>query len=110
MEEEADWATSDDFIFSIDESDLIRRLCAEHDLPRQLFMKLMELEVSYEGYARRSNLQTEMRDLLARDWSDDEVAVSSTRARKVAQAKQDIDEQAWLKRYEELGKVYGDAA
>jgi DNA sulfur modification protein DndC len=73
-------------------------------------MKLMELEVSYEGYARRSNLQAEVRDLLERDWSDDQTAVRNTRATKVARAKQDIDEQAWTKRYEELGKVYGDAA
>ncbi|MEY4749833.1 MAG: hypothetical protein RIQ60_2047 [Pseudomonadota bacterium] len=110
MGEDAEWATSDDFIFSTDESKLIQRLCDEHGLPAQLFMKLMELEVSYEGYARRSNLQAEVRDLLERDWSDDQTAVTNTRATRVARAKQDIDEQAWTKRYEELGKVYGDAA
>lgn len=110
MGEDTSWATSDDFIFSTDESNLIQRLCAEHELPAQLFMKLMELEVSYEGYARRSNLQAEVKDLLERDWSDDQTAVTNTRAKRVARAKQDIDEQAWMKRYEELGKVYGDAA
>lgn len=107
---DVEWVTSDDFIFSTDESHLIQKLCDEHGLPAQLFMKLMELEISYEGYARRSNLQAEIRDLLERDWSDDETALSTSRATKVARAQQDFDEKVWMKRYEELGKVYGDAA
>jgi DNA sulfur modification protein DndC len=110
MGEEIEWATSDDFILSGDESQLIKTLCGEHELPRQLFMKLMELEVSYEGYARRSNLQAEMNDLLTRDWGDDESVVKSVGAKKRARAVQDLDEKVWLKRYEEIAKVYGDAA
>jgi putative sulfurtransferase DndC len=110
MGEEVEWATSDDFILSGDESQLIKSLCEEHELPRQLFMKLMELEVSYEGYARRSNLQMEMNDLLTRNWDDDEVVVKTVGAKKRIRANHDIDEQVWLKRYEEIAKVYGDAA
>jgi DNA sulfur modification protein DndC len=110
MGEDVEWATSDDFILSGEESQLIKSLCSEHELPRQLFMKLMELEVSYEGYARRSNLQTEMNDLLTRDWSDDEELVKSVGAKKRVRAEQDIDEQTWLKRYEEIAKVYSDVA
>ena len=110
MGEDLAWATSDDFILSGEESYLIKSLCADHELPRQLFMKLMELEVSYEGYARRSNLQTEMSDLLTRDWDEDEVVVKNVGAKKRIRAVQDFDEQAWIKRNEELAKVYGDAA
>jgi DNA sulfur modification protein DndC len=110
MGEDVEWATSDDFILSGDESLLIKTLCAEHELPPQLFMKLMELEVSYEGYARRSNLQTEINDLLTRDWDDDEVVVKNVGAKKRIRATNDVDEQAWLKRYEEIAKVYGNAS
>ena len=110
MGEDARWLETDDFIFSTDESELIKRLCEQHALPRQLFMKLLELEVSYEGYARRSNLQSEIRDLLTRDWDDDVVAVKSAGEKKMARTKQDIDEQGWIRRYEELGRIYGDAA
>ncbi|MET3393549.1 DNA sulfur modification protein DndC [Variovorax sp. 1140] len=110
MGEDVEWATSDDFILSGDESQLIKSLCEEHELPRQLFMKLMELEVSYEGYARRSNLQAELNDLLSRDWGDDDVVLKSVGAKKRIRANQDIDEKAWMKRYEEIAKVYGDVA
>ena len=73
-------------------------------------MKLIELEVSYEGYARRSTLQADLKELLSRNWDDDTTVIKSITGKKMAQAKQDIDEQAWQKRYDDLGKVYGDAA
>ena len=110
MGQDAQWAANDDFIFSTDEASLIGRLCADHELPRQLFMKLIELEVSYEGYARRSTLQAELKELLSRNWDDDNTVIKSITGKKMAQAKQDIDEQAWQKRYDDLGKVYGDVA
>jgi len=110
MGTDVDWATSDDFILSGDEAQLIESLCAEHELPKQLFMKLMELEVSYEGYARRSNLQSELDGLLTRDWSDEAEAVKRVGAKQVVRAIQDEDTRAWEKRYEDIAKVYGDAA
>jgi DNA sulfur modification protein DndC len=110
MGTEGQWLSSDDFIYSSDEAALISALCGEHDVPRALFMKLIELEVSYEGYARRSNLQTELRDLLNREWGETAPLVQKAISRKRTQAVREIDEQKWLKRYEALGKVVGDAA
>lgn len=109
MEESGDWSLSDDFIFSTEEAKLIRSLCEQHQFPTELFMKLIELEVSYEGYARRANLQTQLNDLLMRDWAEDSTAVASMTRKKKARATHDFDERSWMKKYEELGKVYGDA-
>jgi DNA sulfur modification protein DndC len=110
MGTEGQWLSSDDFIYSSDEAALISELCGEHDVPRALFMKLIELEVSYEGYARRSNLQTELRDLLNREWGETAPLVQKAINHKRTQAVREIDEQKWLKRYEALGKVVSDVA
>ncbi|WP_368622612.1 DNA phosphorothioation system sulfurtransferase DndC [Paraburkholderia sp. BR13444] len=105
-----DWDVNDDFIFTGEEARLIDRLCAEQSLPRQLLMKLLELEVSYEGYARRSNLQRELSELLSRDWSEDAVAVRRETEKKVKIGSYVRQEEDLLKKYAELGKVLGDAA
>lgn len=109
MGQDVSWAITDDFIYSADEAKLIETLCGDHELPRELFMKLMELEVSYEGYVRRSNLQAQLHDLLTRDWSGEEAAIENMTKKKRVRASSDFDERAWMKRYDELGKVYGDA-
>ena len=105
-----DWDINDDFIFTGEEARLLDQLCSEHGLPRQLVMKLLELEVSYEGYARRSNLQRELSELLSRDWSDETVAVRKETAKKVKVGTYVKQEEDLQKKYAELGKVLGDAA
>lgn len=110
MGEALDWDVNDDFIFTGEEARLLDQLCSEHGLPRQLVMKLLELEVSYEGYARRSNLQRELSELLSRDWSDETVAVRKETAKKVKIGTYVKQEEDLQKKYAELGKVLGDAA
>ncbi|WP_250537625.1 MULTISPECIES: DNA phosphorothioation system sulfurtransferase DndC [unclassified Caballeronia] len=105
-----DWDVNDDFIFTGEEARLIDRLCSEQGLPKQLLMKLLELEVSYEGYARRSNLQRELSELLSRDWSEDAIAVRRETDKKVKIGSYVKQEEDLLKKYAELGKVLGDAA
>jgi DNA sulfur modification protein DndC len=107
---DAPWKVDDEFMFSSGDAALIASLCEERKMPKQLLMKLLELEVSYDGYARRSSLQRELNDLLSRDWSDNERAVASQTERVRALAAINSEEESLLKRYADLGKVLGDAA
>jgi DNA sulfur modification protein DndC len=108
--EDIQWSLNDDFIFTGDEAQLIDRLCSENRLPKQLFMKLLELEVSFEGYARRSNLQQELKALLSRDWSDEETAIATASSRKKSLSHYETEERKLHKRYADFGKVLGDDA
>jgi DNA sulfur modification protein DndC len=110
MQDETQWEQNDDFIFSGAEAALIEQLCSAHALPKELFMKLIELEVSYEGYARRSNLQSDLSELLARPWGDEQKAIAEAGSRKRRQADIGRDEQLWVDRYEGLAKVVSNAA
>jgi DNA sulfur modification protein DndC len=104
------WELNDDFIFSGVEARLLDRLCADHQLPKELFMKLLELEMSFEGYARRSNLQRDLRALLSRDWSSEKAAIAAAGDRKRSRSYFELEEQRLQKRYADYGKVLGDAA
>ncbi|MDZ4160203.1 MAG: hypothetical protein U1B80_10510, partial [Anaerolineaceae bacterium] len=104
------WHVNDDFIFNGNDAALIAQLCSEKRLPKQLLMKLLELEVSYGGHARRSNLQKDMADLLSRDWADDDQAISSQSDWVKRISSYDTQEQELHKRYADIGKVIGDAS
>lgn len=103
------WKLNDDFIFNGNDAALIAELCDERQLPKRLLMKLLELEVSYEGHARRANLQKELVDLLSRDWADDETAVVS-RAEWVNKiSTYDTQEKDLQKQYADIGRLLGNA-
>lgn len=105
-----DWEVNDDFIFSAQEAGLISQLCEKHGLPKDLFMKLIELELSFEGFSRRSKLQDKLNDLLTRDWDSVSEAISRQRTRRATSKDLDEKELALQKRYDALGKVLADAA
>lgn len=110
LHRDREWAADDEFIFSSGDAELIAKLSAAKGMPDQLLMKLLEVEVSYDGYARRSNIQKELSELLARDWADDITAVSSQTQKVRALAALDAQEDQLQKRYADIGKVMGDAA
>jgi DNA sulfur modification protein DndC len=110
MERDLAWRVDDEFMFSAGDASLISDLCGERGMPKQLLMKLLELETAYDGYARRSNLQKELADLLSRDWRDTERAIATQTEKARSLAALDAEEASLLKRYADLGKVIGDAA
>ncbi|MGQ3050897.1 MAG: DNA phosphorothioation system sulfurtransferase DndC [Roseateles sp.] len=105
-----EWELNDDFIFTGTEAALIDRLCEANQLPKQLFMKLLELEMSFEGYARRSNLQRDLRALLSRDWSSEQTAIAAAGDRKRSKSYFEMEEQKLQRRYSDYAKVLGDAS
>jgi DNA sulfur modification protein DndC len=110
MGEDVSWQLDDEFIFSGGDASLIEALCNERRMPKELLMKLMELEVSYDGYARRQNLQRELGEMLSRDWNGNERAVASQTERVRTLSALDAEEEDLQRRYADIGKVLGDAA
>ena len=110
MQTTIDWEINDDFIFSGSEAGLIAQLCEKHGLPKDLFMKLIELELSFEGFSRRSKLPEKLEKLISRDWGPDAEAVATQRGRRSTSRNLEEREKSLQKRYADLGKVNSDAA
>lgn len=108
MGRSTNWDVTDDFLFSGTDECLIDDLCKRHGLAKELFMKLIELELSFEGYARRSKLQEKLSELLTRDWGDTEAALNKRRDQRVIIRDREVQETELLKRHEDLARVLGD--
>jgi len=63
-----DWADQDAGAFTQADADLLKELESEHEVPYELAMKLIELELSMDGLSRRKGLYNKMSTLLNRDW------------------------------------------
>lgn len=105
MNESIQWEVNDDFIFSGSEERLIDDLCRKHGLTKELFMKLIELELSFEGYARRSTLQTQLSELLTRDWGDAEQLILKRRQQRSSIRDREEQEKELLKQHADLAQV-----
>jgi DNA sulfur modification protein DndC len=108
--ESLEWEVNDDFIFNHSEMTILESLSEKHQVPKELFMKLIELELSFEGYARRSQLQNKIENLLSRDWGLEENAVSLQLQRRSSSRELDEKEIDLHRRYNSLGKVNADVA
>ncbi|MEH6550638.1 MAG: DNA phosphorothioation system sulfurtransferase DndC [Pseudomonadales bacterium] len=63
-----DWADQDAGAFTQADADLLKELESKHEVPYELAMKLIELELSMDGLSRRKGLYKSMGSLLNRDW------------------------------------------
>lgn len=63
-----DWADQDAGAFTQADADLLKELQSEYEVPYELAMKLIELEMSMDGLSRRNGLYKAMGALLNRDW------------------------------------------
>ncbi|WP_139117655.1 hypothetical protein [Endozoicomonas atrinae] len=52
-------------------ADLLKQLEEQHQVPAELIMKLIELELSMEGLSVRRGLLRKMESLLEQDWDAD---------------------------------------
>jgi DNA sulfur modification protein DndC len=67
-DKDLDWADQDAGAFTQADAELLKSLEAEHAVPHELAMKLIELEQSMDGLSRRKGLYKNMATLLNRDW------------------------------------------
>lgn len=63
-----DWVEHDAGAFSRADAELLEALSSEHDVPAELVMKLLELELSMDGLSRRKGLFGKIESLLKNDW------------------------------------------
>ncbi len=69
--EDLDWVENDAGAFTKPDADLLRDLEKEYQVPAELIMKLIELELSMEGLSVRRGLLRKMESLLEQDWDVD---------------------------------------
>ena len=65
-----EWADQDAGAFTQADADLLKELEAQHLVPAELAMKLIELEQSMDGLSRRNGLFKSIESLLNKDWGD----------------------------------------
>ena len=63
-----DWADQDSGSFTEADKAILKELETKHEVPTELAMKLIELELSMDGLSRRKGLYNSMGNLLNRDW------------------------------------------
>lgn len=63
-----DWVENDAGAFTKPDADLLKDLEESHQVPAELIMKLIELELSMEGLSVRRGLLRKMESLLEQDW------------------------------------------
>lgn len=105
-----DWDVNDDFVLAGGEENLVAELCNKHGVTKELFMKLIELELSFEGYSRRSKLQERLGELLARDWTADDAVITRKIGQRATVRDRDEQENMLQARYAALVGALGDAA
>lgn len=104
-----DWQVNDDFLFSGEDAALIAAICEKHGIAKELFMKLVELEMSFEGFSRRSKLFDKIDGLICRDWGPEMEAVMKQHDRRATIRTLEEQEASLQKRYADLGKVLANA-
>ncbi len=70
------WHVDDNPYFHSEEKDLLLRECNEEGVPFELLARLLEIERSHLGMARRVGLQKEVERILSREWRSEEDLVN----------------------------------
>lgn len=63
-----EWTESDAGAFTKYDADLLQDLGTLHEVPAELVMKLLELELSMDGLGKRAGIYNQIDQLLSRDW------------------------------------------
>lgn len=96
-----DWIQNDSGTFTNEDVELLQTLSAEHSLPPELVMKLIETEVSVMGLGKRRGVIGKLESLLSRDWE----SLEEIKARHSAEAAN-----PWKDKLDELSKAYERAS
>lgn len=109
MHRDMEWSAGDDDTFSKLESDVLAGLESKHGVPKELVMKLVEVELSMEGLSKRASIFRRIEDVLAQDWDTTQaVQRNSDRAEQVID--RDREEAVLKKQYEQILGMLGDVA
>ena len=67
-DEHIEWVENDAGVFTKHDEKLLKDLEKKFDIPAQLIMKLIEVEISVSGIGKRNNILTKIENILNRDW------------------------------------------
>lgn len=62
------WIAEDSVTFTADDGRLLDLICADHDVPTELVMKLLDVERAAHGLKRRHAVHTKIEDLFRQEW------------------------------------------
>ncbi|WP_368267831.1 DNA phosphorothioation system sulfurtransferase DndC [Enterobacter cloacae] len=63
-----DWQIDEQVRFAGADAGLLHELATEHGIVPEMVMKLIDLEISFEGMGRRQNVQKKVESILQQDW------------------------------------------
>lgn len=66
--EDLNWADQDAGTFTQADADLLKQLEPSYQVPAELVMKLIELEISMDGLSKRTGMMSRIESLLNQDW------------------------------------------
>lgn len=62
------WVIDDQSHFDESDAQLLKQLAPEYDVEAEMVMKLIELEISLEGFSRRQGIFNKIENILKQDW------------------------------------------
>jgi DNA sulfur modification protein DndC len=100
-----EWERSDDAFFGPRELMLLGTISGNHGVPTGLSMKLLELQMSMEGLARRSEVFQRIGEILRQDWEEVGEAIMRKGDRATRMQDRDQEEQSLMRAYSDLEKL-----
>lgn len=80
-----DWVVDDAANFSLEDGQLLDRICKEHEVPTELVVRLLDVERAAQGFKRRHAIHTRIEGLLNEDWRPHDEVVAGRREELLAQ-------------------------
>ncbi len=77
-----DWTPEDLGSFSGEDLEILKRLCAERNLPLRLVSKLLDVEHQLQGMARRSAIFSRLDSVLSEEWRTEEEILANVENRE----------------------------
>jgi DNA sulfur modification protein DndC len=105
MGQALEWERNDDAFFGPRELTLLASISDSHGVPTGLCMKLLEVEMSMEGLARRSEVFQRIGEILRRDWDEAGEAIVRKGGRASRLQDRDEEEQRLMRAYSDLERL-----
>ena len=75
-----DWVAEDEVAMTAEDGRLLDDVCAEHSVPTDLVVRLLDVERAAHGLKRRHAVHTRIEDVFKREWRDIDAIVAERRA------------------------------
>jgi DNA sulfur modification protein DndC len=75
-----DWVLEDAVTFTSEDAQLLNSVCAEHEVPTELVIKLLEVERAAHGLRRRHAVHTRIEELFRQEWRNLDTVIAERRA------------------------------